>query len=84
MRCADQAGSRYLAIVQELGWRHRAHARALETEQPTYLVNAFGPVPKTSHGRPTWQAAATQIDAYRRRYGIADLDDALGLEPKAT
>jgi hypothetical protein len=74
--------SRYLAIIQELGWRHRAHPRALETQQPAYLVNALGPVPETSRGRRTWRAAAIQIDTYRRGYGIGDPDDALGLEPQ--
>ncbi len=74
--------SRYLAIARELAWRRRAHARALEIEQPGYLVNALGPVPKTSHGRRTWQSAATQINAYRRGYGVADPDNTLGLEPQ--
>jgi conjugative relaxase-like TrwC/TraI family protein len=74
--------SRYLAIVQELGWRHRAHAHALEIDQPAYLISILGLVPKTSRGRRSWQAAATQIDAYRRAYSIADPDDPLGLEPQ--
>jgi conjugative relaxase-like TrwC/TraI family protein len=74
--------SRYQAIVQELGWRRRAQAHALEIEQPGYLVNTLGPLPETSHGRRTWRSAATQIEAYRHGYGIADPDDALGLEPQ--
>lgn len=74
--------NRYLAIVRELAWRQRAQTRALELEQPGYLVKALGPVPETSHGRRTWRAAATQIDTYRRGYGITELDNALGLEPR--
>jgi conjugative relaxase-like TrwC/TraI family protein len=74
--------SRYLAIIEELGWRRHAHACALEIGQPGYLVNALGPVPETSRGRRSWQAAATQIDSYRRRYGISNPDEALGLEPQ--
>jgi len=74
--------ARYLAIVQELGWRRRAHARALEIEQPSYLVNALGSVPETTRGRRAWRSAALQIEAYREGYGIADPDDALGVEPQ--
>jgi hypothetical protein len=74
--------TRYLAILQELGWRRRAHARALEIEQPSYLVNALGSVPETTRGRRAWRSAAAQIEAYREGYGIADPDDALGIEPQ--
>lgn len=74
--------TRYLAIIQELGWRRRAHARALEVEQPSYLVNALGSVPETTRGRRAWRSAAAQIEAYREGYGIGDPDDALGIEPQ--
>jgi conjugative relaxase-like TrwC/TraI family protein len=73
---------RYLAIIQELGWRHRAQARGLEIEQPGYLVDTLGLVPDSSRGRRAWRWAADRIETYRRAYGIDHPHAGLGPEPR--
>jgi hypothetical protein len=42
----------------------------------------LGAVPKASQSCRSWRSAATLIDPYRREYGIADHNDALGTEPQ--
>jgi conjugative relaxase-like TrwC/TraI family protein len=74
--------ARYLAVVLELAWRHRAQAHALEIDPPTYLTKALGPVPESSRERHAWHSAAAQIEEYRRAQGITNPDDALGPEPR--
>jgi conjugative relaxase-like TrwC/TraI family protein len=74
--------ARYLAVIQELAWRHRAQARALEIEPPSYLTNALGPIPESSRDRRFWRSAVAHIEAYRRAYGIEDPDHALDPEPQ--
>ena len=74
--------TQYLAVVRELAWRQHAQARILELEEPGYLVNALGHVPKTSRSRRTWRSAAIEVDGYRHMYGITDPDHTLGLEPQ--
>jgi conjugative relaxase-like TrwC/TraI family protein len=58
------------AVRQELGWRSRADARALELDPPADLVATFGPPPEDRKGRAAWLAAVGQVDGYRRGYGI--------------
>ncbi len=82
LECHALDATRYLAVVQELAWRHRAQAHALEIEQPSYLLNALGPPSQASRNARVWRSAATQIESYRRAYAIAEPYDALGPEPK--
>jgi ATP-dependent exoDNAse (exonuclease V) alpha subunit len=63
------------AVMQELGWRRRADARALELDPPDELVAAFGPMPTEHRAQAAWRAAVSQVDGYRRAWGI----DAPGL-----
>jgi conjugative relaxase-like TrwC/TraI family protein len=58
------------AVMQELGWRGRADARALELDPPADLVAAFGPMPTERKALAAWRAAVGQVDGYRRAWGI--------------
>ncbi len=58
------------AVRRELGWRHRADARALDLDPPADLVAAFGPMPTERKVQAAWRAAVGQVDGYRRGYGI--------------
>jgi conjugative relaxase-like TrwC/TraI family protein len=59
-----------LAVLQELGWRRRADARAIELDPPADLVAAFGPMPTERRAQAAWRAAVGQVDGYRRAWGI--------------
>jgi conjugative relaxase-like TrwC/TraI family protein len=58
------------AVMGELGWRHRADARAIELDPPADLVAAFGPMPTERRAQADWRAAVSQVDGYRRAWGI--------------
>jgi hypothetical protein len=58
------------AVMQELGWRHRADAWAIELDPPVDLVAAFGPMPTERRAQAAWRAAVSQVDGYRRAWGI--------------
>jgi hypothetical protein len=72
---ADQARAR------ELAWRSRVGTRAVGLEQPSWL-REFGE-PATVKGQRGWQQAIARVEQYRERYGITDLDRALGPEPRS-
>ncbi len=61
------------AVARELAWRRRADAHALELDPPADLVAVLGPLPADRKGRRAWRAAASQVDGYRRAYGIRGL-----------
>jgi hypothetical protein len=75
------AAARYTAVVRELGWQGRATARALELEQPTWLVELLGEAPETSRGRRAWRQTAARVQHYRDAYPSRDPDRAFGAEP---
>jgi conjugative relaxase-like TrwC/TraI family protein len=73
-------GPAYRQVVRELAWQRRAHGLAAEHNQPDYLRRELGPVPESTRGRRVWRQAAA-IEDYRRSYGIADPEQALGQMP---
>jgi conjugative relaxase-like TrwC/TraI family protein len=58
------------AVMREAGWRRRVDQRALALDPPTWLLAELGPVPSDPHERAVWRAAAAELDAYRRAYGL--------------
>jgi hypothetical protein len=64
-----------------LAWQRRATGVAIETDRPSYVLEALGPVPASTRGRRAWRQAAAEIEQYRRTYQITDPDRALGPEP---
>jgi hypothetical protein len=55
---------------------------AIETDRPSYVLEALGPVPESTRGRRAWRQAAAEIEQYRRTYQITDPDRALDPEPQ--
>jgi conjugative relaxase-like TrwC/TraI family protein len=74
-------GPAYRDIVRTLAWQRRATGVAIETDRPSYVLEALGPVPASTRGRRAWRQAAAEIEQYRRAYQITDPDRALGPEP---
>jgi conjugative relaxase-like TrwC/TraI family protein len=70
-----------LAHAQELAWRGRVEARAVELERPGWL-RELGELPATVKGQRAWRQTVAHIEQYRERYGITDPDRALGPEPR--
>jgi conjugative relaxase-like TrwC/TraI family protein len=58
------------AVLREDGWRRRVDQRALALDPPTWLLAELGPIPTNSQERAVWRAAAAELDAYRRAYGL--------------
>jgi hypothetical protein len=75
-------GPQYRQVVRTLAWQRRATGLAIEQERPGYVLEALGPVPRSTRGRRAWRQAAAQIEDYRRSYQITDPDRALGPEPR--
>jgi hypothetical protein len=69
-------------VTRELAWQQRARQVAAEAQRPAWQERALGPLPGSVHGRRAWRQTATQLVAYRDRYGITDPEQALGPEPK--
>jgi hypothetical protein len=67
--------------VRALAWQRRATGVAVETDRPSHVLEALGPVPASTRGRRAWRHAAAEIEQYRRTYQITDPDRALGPEP---
>jgi hypothetical protein len=74
-------GPAYKDIVRTLAWQRRATGVAVETDQPSYVLEALGRVPESTRGRRAWRQAAAEIEQYRRSYQITDPKRALGPEP---
>jgi hypothetical protein len=75
-------GPAYRDIVKALAWQRRATGVAIETDRPSYVLEALGPVPESTRGRRAWRQAAAEIEQYRRTYQITDPERALGPEPQ--
>jgi len=75
-------GPAHRQVVRELAWQRRAAGLAAEHQQPGHLREELGPVPASTRGRRAWRQAAATIEDYRRSYGIADPDQALGRVPR--
>jgi conjugative relaxase-like TrwC/TraI family protein len=58
------------AVVREDAWRRRVDQRALTLDPPGWLLAELGPVPTDPEERTVWRAAAAELDAYRRAYGL--------------
>jgi conjugative relaxase-like TrwC/TraI family protein len=58
------------AVAREAAWRRRVDERALALDPPAWLVAELGPVPSDPQERAVWRAAAAELDAYRRAYGL--------------
>jgi hypothetical protein len=58
------------AVMREAAWRQRVDQRALALDPPTWLLAELGPVPADPQERQVWRAAAAELDAYRRAYGL--------------
>jgi hypothetical protein len=71
-------GPAYREAVRALAWQRRATGLAVEADRPGYVLEALGPVPKSTRGRRAWRQAAAEIEQYRRTYQITDQDRALG------
>ena len=75
-------GPQYRQVVRSLAWQQRATGLAVEQERPGYVLEALGPVPKSTRGRRAWRLAAAQIEHYRRAYQVTDPERALGPDPR--
>jgi hypothetical protein len=69
-------------VTGELAWQQRARQVATEAQRPAWQERALGPLPGSVRGRRAWRQTAAQLADYRDRYGIRDLEQALGPEPK--
>jgi hypothetical protein len=58
------------AVLREAAWRRRVDQRALVLDPPGWLLAELGPVPTDPGERRVWRAAAAELDAYRRAYGL--------------
>jgi conjugative relaxase-like TrwC/TraI family protein len=58
------------AVLREDAWRRRVDQRALALDPPGWLLAELGPVPIDPQERGVWRAAAAELDAYRRAYGL--------------
>jgi conjugative relaxase-like TrwC/TraI family protein len=67
-------------VAEELAWRQRATARAVEILRPPYLEEMLGTCPSFGRSRERWYRAAALIEEYRETYGITDPEQALGDE----
>jgi hypothetical protein len=74
-------GPQYRQVVRALAWQRRATGLAIETDRPSYVLEALGPVPESTRGRRAWRQAAAEIEQYRQTYQITDPEQALGSEP---
>jgi conjugative relaxase-like TrwC/TraI family protein len=74
-------GPQYRQAVRALAWQRRATGLAIETDRPSYVMEALGPVPESTRGRRAWRHAAAEIEHYRHTYQITDPEQALGSEP---
>jgi hypothetical protein len=74
-------GPQYRQVVRALAWQRRATGLAIETDRPSYVLEALGPVPESTRGRRAWRQAAAEIEHYRHTYQITDPEQALGSEP---
>jgi NADPH-dependent glutamate synthase beta subunit-like oxidoreductase len=54
-------------------------ANGYEADPPDHLLRLVGPVPE--EGRRAWREAASAVASYRARWGVRDVDDALGRAP---
>jgi conjugative relaxase-like TrwC/TraI family protein len=69
------------ACARELVWRSQVELRALELERPGWLPE-LGEAPATVKGQRAWRQTIGRVLQYRERYGITDLERALGPEPR--
>jgi hypothetical protein len=75
-------GPQYRQVMRALAWQRRATGLAVEADRPGYVLEALGPVPRSTRGRRAWRQAAAEIEQYRRVYQITDPERALGPEPR--
>jgi len=64
------------AVAREDAWRRRVDQRALALDPPGWLLAELGPVPSDPQDHAVWRAAAAELDAYRRTYGLDHLPPA--------
>jgi conjugative relaxase-like TrwC/TraI family protein len=58
------------AVAREAAWRRRVDQRALALDPPAWLLAELGPMPADPRERAVWRIAATELDGYRRAYGL--------------
>jgi conjugative relaxase-like TrwC/TraI family protein len=66
----EELGVRERAVAREDAWRRRVDQHALTLDPPGWLLAELGPVPTDPQERTVWRAAAAELDAYRRAYGL--------------
>jgi len=72
---------RHFALERELWWREHQSSLAAEVAMPSYLTRAIGDRPDAPSERGAWRQAVDVVEAYRSRWGVTDIDSALGREP---
>ena len=60
------------AVTREDAWRRRVDQRTLSLDPPGWLLAELGPVPSDPSERTAWRVAASELDGYRRAYGLDD------------
>jgi len=74
--------NRYLReLAEAMDDRTRRLGEHTAQTQPPWALDALGPLPADPAGRAGWEHRASQIAAYRERYGHARPDDPIGPEP---
>jgi hypothetical protein len=81
-RLADPDRHAYLTEIATMmdGRKQRLGEHAAQ-HQPTWAVNALGPVPANPVARQEWERKAAPIGAYREMYGYQHPEDPIGPEP---
>jgi hypothetical protein len=74
---------RWRENTQELAWRKRVGAAAIEMERPAWQERTLGPMPDSVRGRRVWRQTAAQLVAYRERYVVTDPEQAIGRDPRS-
>jgi len=69
---------RRFALEREMWWREQQGALRAEVMMPSYLRDHVGPRPERPSERGAWHAAVRAVESYRERWGVTDIDDALG------
>jgi conjugative relaxase-like TrwC/TraI family protein len=74
--------NRYLReLAEAMDDRTRRLGEHTAQTQPPWACHPLGPVPEHRADRAGWEHRASQIAAYRERYGYAHPDDPIGPEP---
>jgi conjugative relaxase-like TrwC/TraI family protein len=78
----DDVG-RYALLSHVIDRRERKDISRAAAAQPAYLINALGPRPEGPQARGVWQEGVGVIQRHRLRWGVADPEHALGVQPRS-